>query len=466
MTFDSLVPRLKTIRIENFKNVEAGTIVFKQPALQAPGATTALYGPNGSGKSALVEAMSLLKRALQGLPIPAAFVKEIRVGAKAARLETTFELSNEEVSFSVFYGFSICRQEEPAEEGAEKATVAFFDETLSYSMKSAEGAKRKAKVIDTHTEEAAFCPLAKLRQFLGLEVKGAKERLRTFVERRLINAKSRNYIFSNEFLEQVKKAPPTEESLAVAACIERLRTWARQELFVMTSRESGLIKLDALLFMFTLKNRAGGLLPEKVGGSIVNSKELALLKEIVDIGNLVLVQLVPGLNVRIIEDERQVSPNGEMQTLVSFASVRNDVAIPLELESDGIKKIVSILHLLIAVYNDPSITVVIDDLDASIFEYLLGELLSIIGTSARGQLIFTSHNLRPLEVLDPSCIVFTTTNPQDRYRRFKNVKKTNNLRSMYYREISVGNGTFHAETSSIQIARAFRKAGHLRRQPQ
>lgn len=461
MTLDNLVPQLKSIRIENFKNVEAGTIDFKQPTPQAPGSTTALYGQNGSGKSALVEAMSLLKRALQGLPIPETFVKEIRADAEAARLETTFELSNEGVSFSVFYGFSICSQKEPAEEGAEKATIAVFDETLSYSMKSADGAKRKAKVIDTHTEEAAFCPLAKLRQFLGEDIKGAKDKLRTFLDRRLINAKSRNYVFSIEFLEHLKKAPPSEESLAVAACIERLRIWARQELYVMASRESGLISFDALVFMFSLKNRAGGSLPVKIDGSLVGSRELALLKEIVEIGNIVLVQLVPGLNVQIIEGERTVTPDGETRTVVSFASVRNGVSIPLELESDGIKKIVSILQLLIAVYNDPSMTVVIDELDAGIFEYLLGELLSIIGTSARGQLIFTSHNLRPLEVLDPSCIVFTTTNPKDRYRRFKNVKKTNNLRSLYFREISVGDGTFYAETSSIQIARAFRKAGRL-----
>lgn len=51
-------------------------------------------------------------------------------------------------------------------------------------------------------------------------------------------------------------------------------------------------------------------------------------------------------------------------------------------------------------YNDPTTTVVIDELDCSIFEYLLGELLSIIEESGRGQLIFTSHNLRPLEKLN------------------------------------------------------------------
>ncbi len=62
----------------------------------------------------------------------------------------------------------------------------------------------------------------------------------------------------------------------------------------------------------------------------------------------------------------------------------------------GIKKIVSILQLLIVVYNNPSITVAIDELDSGIFESLLGELLNIISEKGKGQLIFTSHNLRPL----------------------------------------------------------------------
>lgn len=36
--------------------------------------------------------------------------------------------------------------------------------------------------------------------------------------------------------------------------------------------------------------------------------------------------------------------------------------------------------------------------NGGIFEYLLGELLNIISEKGKGQLIFTSHNLRPLEI--------------------------------------------------------------------
>lgn len=82
---------------------------------------------------------------------------------------------------------------------------------------------------------------------------------------------------------------------------------------------------------------------------------------------------------------------------------------------EGIKKIISILQLFIEIYNFPSITVAIDEIDSGIFEYLLGELMRIISEKGKGQLIFTSHNLRPLETIDRGFIAFTTTNPENRY---------------------------------------------------
>ena len=133
--------------------------------------------------------------------------------------------------------------------------------------------------------------------------------------------------------------------------------------------------------------------------------------------------------------------------------------LPLKYESEGIKKITSILHLLIAAYNNPSITLAIDELDSGIFEYLLGELLRVIQNSGKGQLIFTSHNLYPLETLKSRSIVFTTTNANDRYTRFKNVGNTSNLRSMYLREVVLGGNddvTLYEDTSMSEIAHAMR----------
>ena len=115
------------------------------------------------------------------------------------------------------------------------------------------------------------------------------------------------------------------------------------------------------------------------------------------------------------------------------------------------------------IYKDNEIidTVAIDELDAGIFEYLLGELLQIFAESGKGQLIFTSHNLRPLEVLDKKFICFTTTNPDNRYIHMKNVGASNNLRNLYFREIQMNeqDEEIYKATKKHKIIAALRKAG-------
>ena len=102
-------------------------------------------------------------------------------------------------------------------------------------------------------------------------------------------------------------------------------------------------------------------------------------------------------------------------------------------------------------------------LDAGVFEYLLGEILRIISEKGKGQLIFTSHNLRPLETIDRGFVAFTTTNPDNRYIRFSNVKTNNNLRDFYYRDIILGeqDEPVYEVTNNHEIALAFREAGEI-----
>ena len=131
--------------------------------------------------------------------------------------------------------------------------------------------------------------------------------------------------------------------------------------------------------------------------------------------NIVLEQIIPGLSIKIYELDTELSKDSKPGKRLQLMSERNGKKIPLKYESEGIKKIVSILQLLIVVYNSDSITLAVDELDAGIFEYLLGELLKVISEKGKGQLIFTSHNLRPLETIDKGFIAFTTVNPENRY---------------------------------------------------
>ena len=177
--------------------------------------------------------------------------------------------------------------------------------------------------------------------------------------------------------------------------------------------------------------------------------------------NVVLSQIIPGLTITIKNLGKETLQNGENAIRVELLSNRKGKEIPLRNESEGIKKIVSILQLLVVAYNNPSVTVAVDELDAGVFEYMLGELLNIISNGGKGQLIFTSHNLRPLETLDWNFIAFTTTNENNRYIKCESLKRSNNLRSIYYRKIQLGNDgeDLYDSTNNSEIAFAFREAG-------
>lgn len=80
----------------------------------------------------------------------------------------------------------------------------------------------------------------------------------------------------------------------------------------------------------------------------------------------------------------QTSKSGVEEVAVELFSCRKDMEIPIRYESDGIKKIVAVFHMLIAMFNYESMTVLIDELDSGVFEYLLGEILEILEQRVKG----------------------------------------------------------------------------------
>lgn len=195
---------------------------------------------------------------------------------------------------------------------------------------------------------------------------------------------------------------------------------------------------------------------------VLDVERKELLQTIVEQINMVLYTIIPGMSIEVKNYGRQALDSGEDGWKVELMPVREGKRpIPIRMESEGIIKIISILNALIQAFGNPSICLVIDELDAGIFEYMLGELLDIFQKNAKGPLVFTAHNLRALEMLDKESIMYSTVNPNNRYIRMKNVKDTNNVRSMYIRSITLGgqDEIIYDETDSLKIARAFRKAG-------
>ncbi len=284
---------------------------------------------------------------------------------------------------------------------------------------------------------------------------------------------STSFLFCEEFsniLKSLINEKENELTLDIYAIISALKFFAVAKFRVIDTTNFGTIALNLLPVNFnnvqTEDAEISGSILVNIQhssdvASVVSRKSLELLKKSLQKDNLVLSKLIPGLEIEVKELGIILQKDSTEGINIDLLAKRGNETIPLRHESEGVKKIVSILHLLICVYNDPSFTVAIDELDSGIFEFLLGELLEIIAENGNGQLIFTSHNLRPLETIDDKFIAFTTTNPKNRYIRFSGLQKNNSLRSRYFRDLQLGGQEeeLYAQTDKSEIDHAFFGAG-------
>ena len=457
--------RIESITIENFKNVRKGVLDFENRRKKYRTSIVGLYGQNGSGKTALIDAIQLLKYSLCGKSAPNKYADYINVEKDFATLKFQFKMQKAEETYDIWYQFSIKKvldysdmEGDALVESETRYKIQIFDEVLSFTYLSDKEKIRKSALIDTRTA-GVFVPKSKYNELLKNIDEDVMELLLT---KRLAQEQSRSFIFSREMMNRFRKSCEIEIYLNI---LNGLSTFGNRELFIIDTQHEGLINMNALPLAFKYKEKnseaVGNLLLPLNKPASIPEKAIELVKNIIDNMNIVLQQLVPGLTIGVVDLGPEVSKEGKIGRLIQLMSLKNEKAIPFQYESEGIKKMVSILQLLTVVYNNPSITVAIDELDSGIFEYLLGELLNIISEKGKGQLIFTSHNLRPLETIDKGFIAFTTTNPDNRYIRMTNVKVNNNLRDFYYRDIVLGEQSepVYSPTNNYEIALAFREAG-------
>ncbi|MBO5578736.1 MAG: ATP-binding protein [Bacilli bacterium] len=77
---------------------------------------------------------------------------------------------------------------------------------------------------------------------------------------------------------------------------------------------------------------------------------------------------------------------------------KKDIEVSSEFESSGVKKLITLFPYLNAVENGE--IVFIDEFDSNIHDVYLCKLIEYFISFAKGQLIFTTHNLGPMELLD------------------------------------------------------------------
>ena len=454
--FDDNVVRILQVSLKDYKNISNGTVTMAgiSNIENGKGDILGIYGQNGSGKTSIISSIRIIKDIFSGKPLSKDVEEYIMYGKNESEIEVQFYIKKDIERYKVKYKIIFAKNDNDS---------FIKEESIDYWYKANESSnwdKVKGLIKNKFTKNYI------LPKYRNDELLSLYDDKNDFIVSKKMRYKTKeSFLFSEDLIKLISensgKIGKEYEVLSI------LKHYAFSNLFIIDNKQLALSDANILLPM-NFKNYRKN---EKISMGVMAiglDKATYLPREAVTeietslkASNKVISEIIPELRIKLKELKIQISDSGKEEVLVELLSCRKDVEIPVRYESDGIKKIIAVLHLLIAMFNYKSMTVLIDELDSGIFEYLLGEILEIIEQRGQGQLIFTSHNLRPLEVLNKENLVFTTTNPKKRYIKLKNIKTNNNLRDFYYRDLILGgqDEVLYDRTNSAKITRAFRKAG-------
>lgn len=454
------IVRLASLNISNIKNVKNGQIVmpnsYRKQMFNKKAEVLGIYGQNGSGKTAIIDALYYLQRIMIGETLSEDIVDYIGNVTQQAEIVAEFFVLNDNTTYEVVYKLLLEKAD---------SCVVIARETLGCAIKKDDVRTNKTVFMDYQRGEkdTVFVPKKRLDEVIEADKDNKTDLI---VARKMAEKSNCSYIFG-ESSRDIFCRNYDNNFKNYSEVIKALFKFALKDLFVIRNTHSGVISANFILPMaFKIEQNEQGLKGDfavpLTEPFVLNAERKEILDTIVEQINMVLFTIIPEMKIAVLNYGNQMTDTGECGHRVELISIRdNMISIPIRMETEGIIKIISILNVLIQAFGNPSICLAIDELDAGIFEYMLGELLDIFNKSAKGQLIFTSHNLRALEMLDKDSIMFSTTNPDRRYIHMKNVKTSNNLRDVYLRGITLGgqDEVIYEETDSLKIARAFRKAG-------
>lgn len=422
--------KLKSIKLENFKNIKNSKIEFKSNNLSA------IYGPNGSGKTAVIEAIEVVREYFL-IDKPDFMEKEldeklknfIKIGETTTSIE--LEIEGETKKYKIILNFSkdkfnniLPMEEKILYKNADKKRET-YKKLISFKSYEAQQIKLKKpesiNIIEKILKQQETSKLS-----INLENVNLNSYLGIIFSQIIENQKSENKIELNDELENV---------LINFLEIENYLT----KIFVITLENQAMTNLKIFLNMNIHLENSQGTIPitlnqnnnfysENIAEAIINT-----VKQI----NGIFKAIIPDSELVCEVDGERITEK-EKEKGINLYVVKKGDKISIKNESVGIQKIVSILSALIYCIQDENALVVIDELDAHIFEYLLAVVLEQISEIAKGQLIFTAHNLSPMERLKGENIIVTSLDEDKiNYSYFKRISKTTNLRQKYIRSQAI-----------------------------
>lgn len=461
--------RILEIELENFKNVNYGDIKFvnfsnaEYRAELKESDINGIYGQNGSGKTAIIEAFDMMQHIMSGKIIPYDEYEGMFNDNKMMKISTLFYIECAEKKYKSRYELLLKRCKE-------EKKIQIYSENIIYWQRGSSWKKER---------NVSFCNpfyntqsiMENVQTRIVSKDEGALSRIRFFnsIQNLAVFCAQKNVsLYFNDIINKsLKSENQNEEEMAFSDVINALFEFARMRFQVVKVNQLGVNYSNSYIPVNVHTESENevmqGCIPLFINGRGDFPEDIFnKLENIVNAINIALKAIIPNLSIELIKTNEEKNKDGINVVQVEVYSNRDGKRFLTKYESEGIKRIISLLNYLISLYNNPGVCLVVDELDAGIFEYLLGELIGVLAEEAKGQLIFTSHNLRIMEKLDKKNIVCSTINPDNRYISLRGIEKTHNRRDFYIRTIVLGGQKekLYDDTDLQDMGYAFRKAGN------
>lgn len=437
--------RLIGVEFSNIKNVLRASINFPiEKDIDKNGRNNifGIYGPNGSGKTSLIDCLSILKSLICEIPLDKKTYDVINTRSLEATLIFKFNIDVDSIKYYVEYTANIEKFDDIFLNNPLTA-ASLKSETIKYrsAVKDENGKSDNLKTLisidlNSNIDREILKPYDSYKQFLS-DTNNYSSVVKLSVSAK---ATHKSFIFSKNFINSIRNSKNINP--IIFKIINQLKLFGMINLFVVDQVNNNNISLN-LGFRHIDENSAGTSFGQIniTNLTAMTKNEFTNYKESISEANNVLKTLIPGLSVDTCNEREILLPNGMQGTSFQLASFRNGVQIPFSCESNGIRSIFSVLSLIVAAYNNPSVCIAIDEFDAGVFEHLLGTIVKVYSESGKGLFIFTSHNLRPLEILRRNNIFFTTKEHY-LFDTSRYIPKDFNRRNNYLRAMSLDNDDF------------------------
>lgn len=391
--------KLNKLIISNIRNIKNGEINFRTN--EKANNVIGIYGQNASGKSSVIKALDFIRSVIDFRYDVNYENKLIHLDENEAYIEVEIEYDNDIIGYKIYLNTG------------EDGNLCFEKEQITYNG------------------QCIFYLNHQLSKINVNDILKEDKQLELSIMTEIAYETKKSCLGSKYAYEKLNDEKVVKNTKAIKAIYN-----LSSKINIIKDHESSSNNIDDNLVIFDLNDDGiDDLTIDLDNTGIVKKSKYKYFEKQYEKLNGIVAAIVPSIQLVI-----DIKDRSEEYYQLGYYTKRQgvDTLVPLSEESYGIKKVISLAFSLIQVMNKSDFILIVDELDAGIFEYLLGQIISIVDQYAQGQLIFTSHNLRAIEVLDEQSVIFTTSNNENCFIKIQQHEKFNNMRETYYRSIILG----------------------------